>query len=100
MPELGTKHECFSCGAKFYDFGRPQAICPKCGANQADGKAASPAADSAAKKRRRETISRRESHDEDDDAPAPVSDDIALDESEDLTEELGEAEEETLDEED
>lgn len=31
---LGTKHECFSCGAKFFDLCRPQAICPRCGADQ------------------------------------------------------------------
>lgn len=38
MADLGTKHECYSCGAKFYDFGRPAPICPKCGANQKDVK--------------------------------------------------------------
>ena len=38
MAELGTKHECYSCGAKFYDFGRPAPICPQCGANQKDVK--------------------------------------------------------------
>lgn len=100
MPELGTKHECFSCGAKFYDFGKPQAICPKCGANQADGKAASPAVESAARKRRRETAAARRAE-EDDDKPSAVvdPDDTALDDAEDLTEELGEAEEETLEDE-
>jgi len=34
--DLGTKHNCFKCGAKFYDLKKPQAICPKCGANQRD----------------------------------------------------------------
>ncbi|HVS02208.1 MAG TPA: FYDLN acid domain-containing protein [Thermoanaerobaculia bacterium] len=34
MPELGTKHECGECGAKFYDLGRPDPICPRCGTNQ------------------------------------------------------------------
>ena len=100
MPDLGTKHDCHGCGAKFYDFGRPQAICPKCGANQAEGKAAAPAADSAAKKRRRDAASRRASRDDDDETRSPPADDVALDDAEDLTEELGEAEEETLDEED
>ena len=38
MPELGNKFECFSCGAKFYDLGKPEPICPKCGANQRDAK--------------------------------------------------------------
>ena len=30
-PELGQKHECDDCGARFYDLGRPEASCPKCG---------------------------------------------------------------------
>jgi uncharacterized protein (TIGR02300 family) len=34
--DLGTKHTCFKCGAKFYDLKKPQLICPKCGANQRD----------------------------------------------------------------
>ena len=34
MPELGTKHECLDCGAKFYDLGRPEVRCPRCGADQ------------------------------------------------------------------
>lgn len=33
MPDLGIKHECASCGTKFYDLGRADAICPKCGLN-------------------------------------------------------------------
>jgi uncharacterized protein (TIGR02300 family) len=33
MPELGTKHECAGCGAKFYDLGN-EPVCPKCGLNQ------------------------------------------------------------------
>jgi len=34
MPDLGKKYECFNCGTKFYNLGKPEAICPKCGANQ------------------------------------------------------------------
>jgi rubrerythrin len=30
--ELGTKHECDSCGAKYYDFGKADKPCPACGA--------------------------------------------------------------------
>lgn len=30
-PELGNKHSCTSCGAKFYDLNRSPFICPKCG---------------------------------------------------------------------
>ena len=29
--ELGTKHECESCGAKYYDFGVANKPCPACG---------------------------------------------------------------------
>jgi len=32
----GTKWVCFDCDCKFYDLGRPEAICPKCGVNQSD----------------------------------------------------------------
>ncbi len=28
--DLGTKHLCASCGAKFYDFGKKSPTCPKC----------------------------------------------------------------------
>lgn len=36
--KLGAKHVCFQCGCKFYDLAKPQPLCPKCGANQAEGK--------------------------------------------------------------
>jgi uncharacterized protein (TIGR02300 family) len=32
--ELGTKYTCFKCGTKFYDFRKPEPLCPKCGADQ------------------------------------------------------------------
>jgi uncharacterized protein (TIGR02300 family) len=32
--DLGTKHTCVKCGAKFYDLKKPDALCPKCGADQ------------------------------------------------------------------
>jgi hypothetical protein len=38
MPNLGKKFECFSCRTKFYDLGKPEPVCPKCGANQKDAK--------------------------------------------------------------
>jgi uncharacterized protein (TIGR02300 family) len=60
MPDLGNKYECYSCGAKFYDLGKPQPICPKCGANQKDARkqeAANEAA-AAAKRRRRDEVVR------------------------------------------
>ncbi len=36
MPDLGTKHTCYSCQTKFYDLGKAKPICPKCGADQND----------------------------------------------------------------
>ena len=35
--ELGKRYKCYRCGIKFYDLGRPQPLCPSCGANQQDG---------------------------------------------------------------
>ena len=32
--QFGEKYVCFSCGAKFYDLGKPEPLCPKCGADQ------------------------------------------------------------------
>jgi len=42
MPELGKKYECFHCHTKFYNLGKPDAICPKCGANQKNAKSDEP----------------------------------------------------------
>ncbi|HUM07856.1 MAG TPA: TIGR02300 family protein [Acidocella sp.] len=33
-PELGEKHTCVSCGARFFDLGKEPAVCPKCGTEQ------------------------------------------------------------------
>jgi uncharacterized protein (TIGR02300 family) len=30
-PEWGTKRQCLSCAARFYDLGRAPIVCPKCG---------------------------------------------------------------------
>lgn len=38
MPDLGKKYDCFNCHTKFYNLGKPEAICPKCGANQKNAK--------------------------------------------------------------
>ena len=37
MVELGRKYTCYSCHTKFYDLGKPEPLCPGCGANQRDG---------------------------------------------------------------
>ena len=30
-PELGAKHTCQNCGAKYYDLNRTPIVCPRCG---------------------------------------------------------------------
>lgn len=40
MPELGKKYTCYSCHTKFYDLGKPEPVCPKCGADQRDAEEA------------------------------------------------------------
>jgi uncharacterized protein (TIGR02300 family) len=30
-PELGNKHQCQNCGAKFFDLNNDPIVCPKCG---------------------------------------------------------------------
>ncbi len=35
-PDLGTRFVCFQCGCRFYDLNRTTAVCPDCGADQAD----------------------------------------------------------------
>ena len=41
-PELGTKYTCFKCECKFYDLGRPEPLCPRCGADQREDPAPDP----------------------------------------------------------
>jgi hypothetical protein len=36
MPELGKKYECAECGAKFYDLGKADPACPRCGTSARD----------------------------------------------------------------
>jgi uncharacterized protein (TIGR02300 family) len=59
MPELklGIKHECYNCGTKFYDLGKAEPLCPKCGANQKDAATSeSPASGQAARRRRKAEV--------------------------------------------
>ena len=39
MANLGKKWTCFSCGTKFYDFAKPEALCPRCSSNQKEAPA-------------------------------------------------------------
>jgi uncharacterized protein (TIGR02300 family) len=59
MPEikLGNKFECYNCGTKFYDLGKSEALCPKCGADQKNAQQAeSPAATQASRRRRKAEV--------------------------------------------
>jgi len=54
---LGTKYECYNCGTRFYDLGKPEPLCPKCGANQKDAASnESPAVTQAARRKRKAEI--------------------------------------------
>ena len=37
MADLGQKHECPECGAKFYDLGKSDPVCPRCGSPVGEG---------------------------------------------------------------
>lgn len=34
--KFGKRYRCYNCQALFYDLGKERAICPKCGADQAN----------------------------------------------------------------
>lgn len=34
MAELGKRFKCYKCNCKFYDLGKPNPICPRCGEDQ------------------------------------------------------------------
>jgi hypothetical protein len=44
---LGGRHQCYACGAKFYDLNKPEPVCPKCQANQLERPKDEPATKSA-----------------------------------------------------
>jgi hypothetical protein len=48
---LGRKWTCFSCGVRFYDFSKAQAVCPRCSNDQSNAPPPVPA--SAAKPKRK-----------------------------------------------
>lgn len=61
MPELklGIKHECYNCGTKFYDLGKSEPLCPKCGADQRDsGQSESASTGQATRRRRKAEVSK------------------------------------------
>ena len=82
MPELklGTKHECYSCGTKFYDLGKSEPICPKCGANQKDVTTSdSPSSGQSSRRRRKAEITPKAIDVEDDEPIADLDEEIVPD---------------------
>jgi uncharacterized protein (TIGR02300 family) len=78
MPELklGAKFECYNCGTKFYDLGKSESLCPKCGANQKDAVTSeSPAASQSSRRRRKADVPKAVAE-IDEDEPIAVAEDI------------------------
>ena len=105
MPELklGTKFECYSCGTKFYDLGKSEPVCPKCGSNQKDvASSDTPAASQASRRRRKAEVGKVVVDVDDDEPIADIDEEIVPDaeiEGADLVDDDDE-EEEDLDDED
>ena len=79
--KLGNKHECYSCGTKFYDLGKPEPICPKCGANQTHAAPSTQlAATQAARKKRKAEVARTFDDEPEEVAVEVVADDDLIDE--------------------
>ena len=77
MADLGNKHECLSCGTKFYDLGRSQLVCPSCGedqeelakgAEEGDPSGAKPSAKAKKTKKAKKTDKDEESEDKEEEA--------------------------------
>lgn len=84
-PELGDKHTCVSCGARFFDLGRVPAICPKCGTEQPAEppklKRAAPASDDQKKPLK---AAAAPGEDAEEDVVGDAADDDILEDAEDL----------------
>src|ERR1700686_176294 len=79
MPELklGIKRECFNCGTKFYDLGKPEAICPKCGADQKNAAhAESPAVAQASRRKRKAEVAKPSEVEEEEPIEAAPADEL------------------------
>lgn len=77
MPELklGAKFECYNCGTKFYDLGKSEPLCPKCGANQKDAVTSeSPSSSQSSRRRRKADVAKAVDLEEDE--PIAAADDI------------------------
>ncbi|MCZ7586780.1 MAG: FYDLN acid domain-containing protein [Deltaproteobacteria bacterium] len=67
-PKLGTRYTCYSCVCSFYDLGKSKALCPKCGADQANAPKFVIPADLKVPSSKSRDRSRVRQHDDDDDS--------------------------------
>lgn len=89
--KLGNKYECFNCGARFYDLGKAEPVCPKCGSNQKEAENAEPPLVTQATRRKKSALPREVADDEEEVTPAIGIDDEDLDDEDlDVDEELSE----------
>ncbi len=95
--KLGNKYECFNCGAKFYDMGKGEPVCPKCGADQKDAEEKeNPLVTQSVKRERKAELL----PDEPEESDVPVGEDLDDEDLDiDLDDEDLEIDEEDLDEE-
>jgi len=74
--KLGNKFECYNCSTRFYDLGKSEAICPKCGANQKDSDRAESSPATSAKRKRKVDVPK---------PPVEVEDEVPIDDVPDDT---------------
>ncbi|MFP6578211.1 MAG: FYDLN acid domain-containing protein, partial [Myxococcota bacterium] len=79
-PRFGNKFECFGCGARFYDLGREEPICPKCEVDQREKPSDSAPPSASPPKGRRKAAARPMAPllDDDEEVAAPAEEDIQL----------------------
>ncbi len=77
--DLGTRHVCWKCGAKFYDLNKPSPACPKCGADPREAQVAKPPKVAKAPP----PAPKRAASEDDDDDILPLDDDLAADDEDD-----------------
>ena len=78
-PKLGFRWACYGCGAKFYDLGKDEPLCPKCGADQRDRPADEPRQHSTDHARPRVVRPMAQLLEDDEPATPHVEDDLGLD---------------------
>jgi uncharacterized protein (TIGR02300 family) len=83
--DLGVKHTCWKCGTKFYDLKKPNAVCPKCGADPRDAPTSKPPPAAERRKAREQPVEEVTTEIEEADLEEEV-DDVTEDEGEDTAE--------------